>query len=315
MFDQNFTNPMGMQGGYQYNGMQQAVPKVQNVLTPEQIKELQQQRSQFSLGLTEKERLQGICTHRSADGMSDTIVYDNATGIASCVICGYQFRPVEPDTSYETIKDATDRIVDILQTIKIMYTDLPAEAAREYFQIIPLIGKIPQLFEFAAKNLSKHEMNNWSYNAHNMGGMAMLQNLSTMFGGMGMNQQPQFNNMGMNPQFNNMNMGMGQQVPFNGYAMNPNQPVGYPNGGMMGQNPFGYAGASQQVPMGQPQMANPAMNNVPPMTQPNPVPNTNGGQVGYVPQSQGFSYNPKASEAPKAPEAPATETVKQTVNV
>lgn len=290
MFDQNYGNSYGMQGGYQFNGVQNGqMPKIPNVLNAEEIKELQQQRSQFSLGLTKREALQAACNHRTADGMNDTLVYDNVTGIATCTICGYQFRPVEAEATYETIKDASDRIVDILQTIKIMYTDLPAEAAKEYFQIIPLIGKIPQLFEFAAKNFAKHEYNGWSYNNHNMGGIAMLQNLSTMFGG-GMQMQPNF--------------GQPMQPQFNGYAMNPQQPVGYPNGmapQMPGVNPFGYAGASQPI------MPNPAMAPAAPQQ---PV------QNGYAPQSQGYSYQPNVT-APAAPEAPAVaeDSVKQTVTV
>lgn len=286
MFDQTFgANPYGMQGGYQFNGMQNGqMPKIPNVLNAEEIKELQQQRSQFSLGLTKKESLQAACNHRTADGMQDTLVYDNVTGLATCTICGYQFRPVEADASYDTIKESADRIVDILQTIKIMYTDLPAEAAKEYFQIIPLIGKIPQLFEFAAKNFAKHEFNGWSYNNHNMGGIAMLQNLSSMFGG-GM-QQPNFV----------------QQPQFNGYAMNPQQPVGYPNGmapQMPNQNPFGYPGAS--APM--------AGMGVAPMAAPQPT--------GYAPQTQGYAYQPNTVAAPVAPEAPAVadDTVKQNVTV
>ena len=301
MFDQTNTygNPYGgmaPQGGYQFNGMQGGqIPKIPNVLTKEEIEELMQQTSQFTLTLTKKEFLQGKCNHRSADGLHDALVYDNVTGLATCSICKYQFRPVEPDATYDSIKDASDRIIDILQTIKIMYTDLPAEASGEFFQIIPLIGKIPQLFEFAAKNFAKHEYNAWSYNNYNMGGMAMRHNLSTMFGG------------GMNPAFN-ANPG------FNGYATNPQQPVGYPNGmtpQMPGQNPFGYAGASQQTmnpnPVFQPQQ---------PVA---PVPGA------YVPQSQGFSYQPGMVsgvptqvpnvEAPKAPTPVADETVKQTVTV
>lgn len=293
MFDQN--NYGMQQGGYQFNGMGQVnngqLPKVPNVLSEAEIKQLQQQRSVFTLGLTEKERLQGICNHRTADGMNDTLVYDNATGLATCTICGYQFRPIEPDVSYDSIKDSTDRIIDILQTIKILYTDLPAESAKEYFQIIPLIAKVPQLFEFAAKNFAKHEYNMWSYQGSNMGGMAMLQNLSNMFGGANMGQP------------------MMQQSQFNGYATAPQQPVGYPNGGMqmmnqpVGANPFGYPGASAAPnPAFNPQAANPAM------------------AGGYVPQTQGFSYNPQQPTAPvaapDAPKAPATDdTVKQTVTV
>lgn len=228
MFDQTQQQPYGVpMGGYQYNGFPQQ-PKVMNVLSEDEIKELQAQRSQFSLGLTERESKQAACNHRSIDGTSDSLVYDNETGIARCTICGYEFRPIDADTSPESIRDAADRIVDILQTIKLMYTDIPAASAREYFQIIPLIAKVPQLFDFAAKNFAKHEFNQWSYNNRNMGGMAMLANLNNMLGSsqnFGYPQQPM---MQPNP-------------AFNPYAQ-PQAPVGYPQQPQM--NPFGFAGAS-----------------------------------------------------------------------
>lgn len=280
MFDQTTPNQFGAQmpqGGYQFNGIQnQQIPKVMNTLSAEEIKELQQSSSQFSLGLTQKEVLQGACNHRSPDGTQDTLVFDQNTGIARCTICGYEFRPIEANESIDSIKEASDRLVDILQTIKIMYTELPATAAREYFQIIPLIGKIPQLFEFAAKNFAKHEYNAWSYQNYNMGGAAMFQNLNNIFGA---SMQP-----------------MGAQPQFNGFAQQPQQPVGYPAAPM--GNAFGYPGASMAQP-------------------------------GYAPMSQGYQYTPNqapvATPAPAvaAPVAPApaadpaaeTETVTQKVTV
>jgi hypothetical protein len=223
MFDQTTPN-QNFQGGYQYNGFN-AQPKIMNVLNNDEIKKLQQNNSQFQLGLTEKESLQAACNHRAPDGMSDTLVFDQNTGIARCTICGYEFRPIEPDAGYESIKDASDKIIDILQTIKIMYTELPAGVAKEYFQIIPLIGKIPKLFEYAARNFSKHEYNVWTYDNKNMGGVAMFQNMNNIFGA------------SMNP---GMNPGMGFQQPQPNMYAQPGSPVGMPNG-----NAFGYARASQ----------------------------------------------------------------------
>ena len=224
---------MGM-GGYFYNPqMVQQQPKVMNVLSDEEIKTLQQTANQFSLGLTEKEMLQAACNHRVADGSHDSLVFDSLTGIARCTICGYEFRPVDENTSIEDIKDASLRIVDILQTIKLLYTDLPANAAREYFQIIPLIMKVPQLFEFAAKNFAKHEFNTWQYNNQNMGGIAMLQNLGAMFGA----GQPT-----AQPAFQQPMMGQPQPQMMAGYpqAAYPNMAPQQPQ-----MNPFGFAGASQ----------------------------------------------------------------------
>lgn len=237
MFDQTAQQtqqqPMyGMpQGGYNYQGYQQPVPKIMNVLTDDEIKALQQQRSQFTLGLTEREKLQARCNHRAIGGMEDALTYDQETGLATCTICGYKFKPVDPDASYDDIQDACDKVVDILQTSKIYYIDLPANAAAEYYQIIPLIGKIPELFKFAARNFAKHETSTWNYNNANMNGVAMLNSLNNMFqGGMGM-QQPQM--MGYAPQ-----QPMGAPAGYPQAAYYQQQPVA-------GANAFGFQGASQ----------------------------------------------------------------------
>lgn len=230
MMDVYGNNAMGMNGGnYNYGGYAPQV-KFSNFLTPEQIRSLRQTSQQFSLSLTTEDIMRGVCNHRNETGDADTLVFDPLTGEATCTTCGYKFRPVEPDISIDEIKDNVDRIVDLLQTVKLMYIDLPAEAATEYFPVIPLLEKLPQLFEYAAKNMNKHELNTWNYNNRNMGAMQMFTNLQSMFanGGQFMNQ-PQM----QQPQ------GMYQQQPM----MQP----------QMG-NPFGFPGAGMPQPMMQPQM-------------------------------------------------------------
>ena len=99
-----------MMGGYQYNGYTPQ-PKINNYLSEDEIKALQQNTNMFTLNLTEEEMLRARCNHRSIDGMSDTLVYDQNTGIARCTICGYEFKPIEPNSTYENIKDSTDNII------------------------------------------------------------------------------------------------------------------------------------------------------------------------------------------------------------
>lgn len=270
MFENNGMMGAPMMGGYSYNGMAQPMQKFNNVLTPEQIKQLQQKGNQFSLSVTEEDILRGICNHRNADGTGDALTIDPLTGVAMCTICGYKFRPIEPNVEPAEIKEDVERIVDILQTIKLMYVDLPAEAANEYFPIIPLIEKIPQLFEFAAKNMAKHETYNWQYNNKNMGAVTMLNNLQNIFAG----------NMGFNP---GMQMQQPQQ-PMMG------APMGYPM-----SNGFGYPGAGTVPPMG-----NPALNN-------GYMPQTTGFQ--YTPgQNPVQPVAPTVPEAPKT-EATVTQNV------
>jgi hypothetical protein len=213
--------------------VQPNVPKIMNVLSAEEIKELQQQRAQFSLGLTAREAKQAACNHRSIDGLSDSLVYDQNSGAVTCQICGYTFKPLDVNASPAVIQESVDNIVDILQTIKMIYTDMPAEAAREFFQLIPLLLKVPQLFEFAAKSFNKHELNRMQYGNRNMNGMAMLQNLNALFGAAPMQQQP-------------TGYGYGYAAP-----QPMNVPVGYPNPATAPVGtvtPFGYPGASQQQP-------------------------------------------------------------------
>jgi hypothetical protein len=214
MFDANQMPQMQPMGGYAYSGFQgqpQATQKFNNVLTADQIKRLQQNTEQFQIGLTEEEMLRAVCNHRSADGMTDSLVFDKMTGIARCTICGYEFRPADASENIENIKDAVDRVIDYIQTVKIMYFDFPASAAQEYFPIIPLLSKLPKLFEFAAKNMSKHEAYGWAYNNYNMGAVQMLNNLNSMFGGMnGMGYQQPMMQQPQAPQ-----MGYQQPNPFN----------------------------------------------------------------------------------------------------
>lgn len=290
MFDQtngtnNFNYGMPNMAGYNYMGAQQPIPKFNNPLTAEEIKKLQKNSNQFSLTMTEDEYLRSVCNHRNAEGTADTLVYDSYTGEATCTICGYKFKPVDASTTMDSIKGDVANIIDILQTIKLMYIDLPAEAAKEYFQIIPMLEKIPQLFDFAAKNMTKHEAFNWQYNNRNMGAMNMFQNLQNMFASGFTSQQ-----YAQQP----------YQQPQNPYAQ-PGVPVGYP---APVSNGFGYPGAQP----------NPAFAGYQQPVQPT-----------YQPQTTGYQYQATPGQTPvtptvTAPNAPVAGTkddvtVAQSVNV
>ena len=230
MFEQynNFQQPFGM-GMNNGMGMQQNPNnyRIPSTLTPDEIRMLKNQGSTFSLGLTQEELLRAVCNHRSEDGLSDTLTYDPVTGVAKCQVCGYEFSPFDPSTSDPTtLKDDIKRVEDILQTTKLMYVDLAAEAAKEYYPIIGLLEKLPQLVEYAAKNMAKHDNYNYMYADRNMGAAAMYQNLSNMFSNMNMNYQAP------------------QQQPYGFYGQ---QPAGFPQGAYAPQqpqmNPFGYQAA------------------------------------------------------------------------
>lgn len=231
MFDMNnnmYQQPFGMGAPI---GMPQQNPnnyRIASTLSAEEIAMLRNQASTFSLQLTQEEMLRAICNHRSEDGLSDTLVYDPVTGIAKCTICGYEFRPVEPNVDYETIKEDIKRVEDIIQTTKLMYIDLPQQAAKDYYPILGLLEKLPQLMEYAAKNMAKHDSYGYMYDNRNMGAAAMFQNLSNMFSNMTMNYQ---------------------QAPQQPNPAFYQQPAGFPQSAypQPQMNPFGYQGTPQPM--------------------------------------------------------------------
>lgn len=220
--------------GFQFNGYNQQgqVPKIDNYLSTEEIQRLMKQENQFSLALSEVDTLRAKCNHRRADGMGDALVED-ANGLVRCSICGYEFKPAEIGTTPETIQEAVDTILDFIQTVKLLYIDLPKESGAEYFQIIPLLEKMPKLFELAVKNYTTHNnVNPYNYNNRNMSTMQLFGAISGMLSG-----QP-FVDPNVAPQMN-PNMGA---APY-GYGMSQQPQYGAPYGmpyGMPQSNGFGY---------------------------------------------------------------------------
>lgn len=274
MYEQNNQQPyqhMQPMGGMYYNGFQgqpAPVQKINNILSAEQIDKLTSSGG-FDIGISEEDYAKAICNHRSKDGSSDTLVFDPVTGVARCTICGYEFRPVDSSASADDIKEAVDKIVDIMQTIKLLYVDLPPQAHKDIFPMLAMLQKVPKLFEIASKNFSKHETFNWQYSRYNMNGVQMLNNLNSMFGGGGMYNQPQY----QQPMMGGWNTPQQPMMGGWGAPQQPQQPMG---------NPFGYPGANPQQPM---MMGNP-----------------------YQPQPyQGFTPQPSQSTTPATPTVDAAE--------
>jgi hypothetical protein len=215
-----------MQPQMQFNGMApQQMPKRTNFLTDEEIKKIQANRTQFTLTITEDEHLRAACNHRTADGTSDALEQDpeNPNGCV-CRICGQKFVPIMDDSPQDYVQGITNEFCNILQTIKLMFVDLPADAAKQFFDIIPLAQKTPELFSIASKNLAKYDANIAMYGMNNQSqsAMGLLSNLMNMVGsgaGFGFQGQPMYQ----------------QQPMMGGGTPNP----------AFGGNAFGYPGASQ----------------------------------------------------------------------
>lgn len=166
-----FGAPYGAQP--MYGQATQSVRK--NVLTDAQIDMLQQNNNEFNMGLTETEVLKAKCNHRVKDGTADSLI-ELPDGTCQCTICGYKFKPIDAGVDREKLQNAVDDVVDIAQTIKLLFIDLPEPAGSEFMQIIPLMMKLPQIFDMAVKNYSKHDTNPYGNMANrNLGTAALFQ--------------------------------------------------------------------------------------------------------------------------------------------
>ena len=271
---------MNMYNGFMGQGMvpnQYQQPKTLNWLSNEDYALLQKGLSQFKLSITKEELAKGQCNHYDkVNGMSALIPDADGSNGCTCSICGTHF--YSRDFTPEEVKASTDTVLDILNTIKIMYLSLDPKAALEFFQIIPFIAKIPELYNIAVNDFKKYEGVDSFIPGQNNGGINPFNLYATMAGpGWGMPMVPPM---------------QGQQPMGYGYA-----PQGQP------QQP-GVAPAAQAPVQGQPQQMYSFNPNMQQMNagfaqqnpQYNPVFNM---QPGYQPQMQGFSMNPVGAAAPQ----------------
>lgn len=193
----NYWNPGMMNYGY----AQPKMPDPTNPLSADDIALLKQKAPQFSLAVSQIDSLKAICTHRDKNG--ETLI-QNPDGTVTCALCGTTFTPVNADP--ESINQIFKAVVDTLETMKIMYLDIPNDVTRAYFQMIPFLEKGPQLYKIANDHYSRYSsspvMNRDFNNNNSLALYSALMNPAVM--GMGMPQtvpygQPGVAQPGMNP--------------------------------------------------------------------------------------------------------------------
>ena len=211
-------------------------------LTEEEMNSLKQAHEEFTLGITKEDSLRAICMHRNMQGHSTLEAYDGVSGKAKCAICGEVFNVVDTCDD-QSIKDAVDNLIDILQTTKTLYVDMPVEAAKRFYPILALLKKVPGLYKVSIENFQKHEnaMNDWSYNKG-----TTIGNYNMLYSGFNPTINP---NMMYSAPY--MNAYMGQPAMMQQPVMG--QPIAPQNQG----NPFG---ANGQPVAYQPQMTGFAYN-------------------------------------------------------
>lgn len=262
----NFNNQMQQPQGYGY-GMYPNQPgtqygqfptaKMTQPLTPEQIRELRSTGSGFSLKVDPIEILRSHCTHKDNGNIA---LIKNPDGSSTCSVCGETFNLVDKDI--EDVKAVVNAVIDILQSVKTYYLDIPENYVKDYFNMIPYLEKLPKFFEVALHNFTKYESGAFLNQNNNMFGFQMLNALTSpgygqMGGGM-MGGQPQ---MGMAPAYQPQQYAQPQM----GMAPAP------------GMNPFGSVQPMNTGYAPQPQ-AQPVQNQQPVQQEQQQQNNNNGGQ-------------------------------------
>lgn len=159
MYNNNYNTMYGNRqgGGMVYNNQYQA-PVMTNALTPEQIKELRRSNHQAAIPqVTQLELTRAICTHRDTTRNQFATV-DNQDGTATCTICGEVFKPVE--YTKEQVDEIVDEFMNVLQTTKMNYLDMSPSAVSEFFKILPLVKRTPELYKQAMDCFAKYDRGN-----------------------------------------------------------------------------------------------------------------------------------------------------------
>lgn len=221
-------------------------PRNTQPLTEEQIAKLKQKGNSFDWKVSETDLWRAVCTHKEKNGQTALVETAPDSGIWHCTICGATFHMGLK--TVEEVKSATRLITDILQTAKSMYLDAPDALIANYFQIIPILEKLPVLWERALENFNMYEGSQTTsvpiYGNYGSGFSALSGILANswnpmMNGGYPPQQPPAGYYPGYDP----------NQVPPGYYPPQqpPAPPAGYyppqPTPGMVpGPNPFMYSG-------------------------------------------------------------------------
>ena len=216
-------------------------PRNTQPVTPEMSKMVLQNSDELSVKITPVDKIKNMCTHKYP-GNGQIALTEDGNGKYTCRVCGESFRMIMDPTA--EIYEVTERMLDILQSAKTLYLDIPEDFAKEYFQIITLLKRSPQVLEKAHKNFIQYDQ----YAQNPMAvypGVSSFQQVNGMIGSFNMGGiQPGY--YGYPPQPGGYAPQPGYGYPTNGYGQPyPPQPgtPGYDNG-----NPLMYGGAVPQAP-------------------------------------------------------------------
>ena len=298
----NYGQPMyGMGGaiyhqpGYYNYGL--PTPNHHPSLTAEEMKLIATQNpNKLDITITEADKYRAICNHKDQNKIDRVVQLSDGSGDVFCPICNYRWNP--ENLSKEEVKDLCDKLIAAMQNAK-WVGDYGVELTRQYFAMIPLLEKFPDLYEYAMKQFNRYCSTNGYASANDAAIYNQYNSLMGFSSGYGYNPQPQgYYGSTVNPQYAQapqygmpmnpyMNQGVVQQPATN---VNPMQAQGMPN-------PYAAQGAGQTQGIPNPYAAQGAM-------QPTP------GVGAPINGMAAPSYAPAAAQQP----AGATPTVTENAN-
>ena len=139
-----------------YTAANRPQPRFTQPVTNEMSKMVLSTDDELSVKISPTEKIKNMCTHK----------YPGTGQVA-------------------LVDDGKEKVRDILQSAKTLYLDIPEEFAKEYFQILTLLDRTPQLFRKAAKNFNQYY--DYSNNPNPVwGNMNSFAQVNGMIGGMNM---------------------------------------------------------------------------------------------------------------------------------
>lgn len=244
----NFNNAPGV--GYAAPKQPKKIVMTNPAMTnPENRKILSSKNNAFSLKFEPYEIAAAQCTHKNPE-TGEFMTVPNADGTVTCKYCHCTINPDVIDSN--EAKRITNEFINLLQTCKLLSIDMSDTAIAQIYQIIPLITKIPQIFDMAANAYNQYTSQ--YNNAFVQQGTGINYNnlYNTMMNGGAMSFGPAYYQTPQTPFMNQQQMTMPGGMGMGLYADQTVPMGGYPQ---------------QNAGMGMPYMNQP----VPPTPAPNPA--------------------------------------------
>lgn len=149
----NFNNGYGQNfNGMAYGNNAPQNPTMSQLLSPEEMSEIQKAPQAFQTKLTRDEYLRALCTHKDQNG--NIKLEKLADGRYHCPICNSDFNLIDLNSAKGDIEQICLNMNDLYQSIK-TYLPNPTSSMRDIYMMIAFFNKIPQLWGIAKNAFEK----------------------------------------------------------------------------------------------------------------------------------------------------------------